>query len=87
MYALIANATSNGIVPHAYVHKLLARISVQRVNWVANLLLWNVADELSSGSIGTDYLTSTGRISAPVWCALPMSFRTATSPAKVIFLA
>jgi hypothetical protein len=46
MYSLIVSATLNGIDPQAYLRHVLTHIADYPVNRVADLLPWNVADQL-----------------------------------------
>lgn len=46
MYSLIVSAKLNGIDPQAYLHHVLTHIADYQVNRIADLLPWNVADQL-----------------------------------------
>jgi hypothetical protein len=52
-YSLIVSAKLNGIDPQACLRHVLTHIADYPVNRVSDLLPWNVADQLSSGSRNT----------------------------------
>ena len=48
IYSLIGSAKLNGIDPEAYLQFVIGRIADHPVNWVAELLPWAVAGQISS---------------------------------------